>query len=135
MHINAQVVVDGKMGGIRVRGLNMTTHDKTKDAVSPVTNLIEAMRDASAKTMPGFGSEWFETMNELSNEMLTFVTDRVKHDIQTQQDLLQAKGIAEIQKIQTDFFKKATDDYAAEMTKLVELGKTGKAQEKHATPV
>jgi hypothetical protein len=110
----------------------MTKHDKTKDAVSPVTNLIEAMRDASAKTMPGFGPEWFETMNNVGNEMLSFITERVKHDIQTQQDLLQAKGIAEIQKIQTDFLKKATDDYAAEMTKLMELGKT---QDKHATPV
>lgn len=110
----------------------MTTHDKTKDALSSASTLIDAMQEAGTKMVPGLGPEWFETINELSTEMLAFITERVKQDLQTQQDLLQAKGIADVQKIQADFFKKATDDYTAEMTKLMEIGKT---QAKHATPV
>lgn len=110
----------------------MTKTDQAKDATASMTNLMAAMQDASTKMMPAFGPEWFDTMNNVGTEMFAFMSDRIKQDIQTQQDLLQAKGIAEVQQIQADFLKKTMDDYAAEMTKLMELGK---AHKKHATPV
>jgi hypothetical protein len=110
----------------------MTKNDKAKDAMAPMANLIDAMQESSTKMLSGFGSEWFGTMSSVGTEMLAFMSERVKQDIQTQQDLLQAKGIAEIQKLQADFFKKAMEDYSAEMTKLMEIGKS---HEKHATPV
>lgn len=110
----------------------MTKDDKTKDAMAPMTNLIEAMQEASTKMMPALGPEWTETMNSIGTEMLTFMSERIKQDLQTQQDLLQAKGIAEIQQIHADFIKKTMEDYTSEMTKLMGMGKTG---ERHATPV
>ena len=110
----------------------MNKDQKAKDTGSPMTNLMEVIQEASTTMMPGFGLEWFETMNKVGTEMLAFMSERVKQDIQTQQDLLQAKDIGEIQKIQADFVKKAMDDYAAEMTKLMDMGKT---HEKHAIPV
>jgi enoyl-[acyl-carrier-protein] reductase (NADH) len=110
----------------------MTKHAKTKNAGLPMSNLMDAFQDASTKMASGFGPEWLENMNNLGTEMLAFMSERIKQDIQTQQDLLQAKGIAEVQKIQADFLKKAMDDYSAEMTKLMDVGKT---PDKHATPV
>lgn len=112
----------------------MTKDDKTKVDVSPMTNLMDAIQEASTKIMPGFGPEWFETMNKVGTEMLTFMSNRIKQDIQTQQELLQAKGIAEIQKIQADFLKKTMEDYTAEMTKLMGIG-MGNNHKRHATPV
>lgn len=109
----------------------MTKDDKTNDPMAPMSNLIEAMQ-ASTKMVPGFGPELLENMNNIGAEMLAFMSERVKQDIQTQQDLLQAKGIAEVQQIQAEFVKKAMEDYTSEMTKLMGMGHTG---EKHATPV
>lgn len=110
----------------------MSKSNKAKDAVTPVTNLMGAIQDASIKMMPEFGPEWFKSMAGVGAEMLAFMSERVKQDVQTQQDLLRAKGLVEIQKIQADFVTKAMDDYANEMAKLMGMGT---AHEKHATPV
>jgi hypothetical protein len=110
----------------------MTTNGKTTATASPVNNMLEAMQDASTKMMPGVGPEWFETMSNVGNEMLAFMSERVKQDVQTQKDLLQAKGIAEIQQIQADFIKRTMNDYTTEMAKLMDFGKP---HGNHATPV
>lgn len=110
----------------------MTTTEKTKDTVSPMNVLIDAMQNASTAFVPDFGPEWLEAMSKVGHEMLTFMSERVKEDLQTQHALLQAKGIAEIQQIQAEFLKKAQEDYAVEMAKLVEMGAN---HHKHATPV
>jgi len=125
-------VLRNSKGFYKPRGLKMTTKDKSKDTVSPMNVLIDAMQNASTALMPGFGPEWLEAMSKVGHEMLTFMSERVKEDIQTQQALLQAKGIAEIQQIQADFLKRAQEDYTVEMAKLVELGTN---HHKHATPV
>lgn len=110
----------------------MTKNDQAKEAAAPLINLMETMQDASMKMMPVLGPEWFETMNKVGTEMLTFMSERIKQDVQTQQDLLQAKGIAEIQQIQAEFLKKTMSDYSTEMSKLMGMGQT---HVKHATPV
>jgi DNA-binding transcriptional regulator GbsR (MarR family) len=106
--------------------------NKTKETVSPMSSLIEAMQGTNTNMTAGFGPEWFEAMSNVGHEMLTFMSERIKQDIQTQQELLQAKGIAEIQQIQAEFLKKAQEDYATEMAKLVEMGTV---HNKHAIPV
>lgn len=110
----------------------MTMDNQAKNTGVPVTNLMEAMQEAGTKMMPSFGPEWFETMNSVGTEMLSFMSERIKHDIRTQQDLLKAEDIAEVQKIQADFVKKAMEDYTDEMSKLMGMSNTHK---KHATPV
>jgi len=119
-------------GGPNMKGPNMTKDDTAKDAMAPLNNLMESIQEASSKMMPGFGPHWFETMNEVGAEMFAFMSERIKQDVQTQQDLLQAKGIAEVQQIQADFLKKAMEDYTAEMSKLMAVGKS---HTDHATPV
>ncbi|MGJ8596183.1 phasin family protein [Sulfitobacter sp.] len=110
----------------------MTKNEKANDAVPPVTNLIEAMQEASTSMMSSFGPDWVATMSTVGTEMLSFVSERIKQDIQTQQDLLKAKGLAEVQQIQAAFIKRTMDDYTTEMGKLMDLGKHSK---RHATPV
>ena len=106
--------------------------DKAVETVSPMSTLIEAMQSTNTNLTAGFGPDWLEAMSNVGHEMLTFMSERVKQDIQTQHELLQAKGIAEVQEIQAEFLKKAQSDYAAEMAKLVDLGTVHK---KHTTPV
>jgi hypothetical protein len=110
----------------------MTKDDKKNTAASPLSGMLEAMQAASTNMMPVMGPEWIANMNTLGTEMMEFMAHRVKQDLQTQQDLLQAKDIAEVQKIQAEFLKKTMDDYSAEMTKLMGLGEK---HSRHATPV
>jgi hypothetical protein len=88
------------------------------------------------KAFPNFGTDWLEAMTKMGSETMDFVAARIKEDVQAQQELLQAKDFAEVQAIQTKFFKKAMDDYAAELSKMVEIGATAAPKEgRHATPV
>lgn len=101
----------------------MSKSDKIDDTASSLTSLMKTMQDAGFTSMPGFGADWLETMADLGSEMLNFTAARIKQDAQTQQDLLHAKGLAEMQHIQAQFFQKAMNDYAAETARLVGMGK------------
>ncbi len=101
----------------------MSKSDKPQDAAASVTNLMDAMQQAGFKSMPGFGTDLLETMADMGSEMLNFTAARVQRDVQTQHDLLQAKGLAEVQHIQAQFFQKAMDDYTAETAKLMDMQK------------
>lgn len=101
----------------------MTTKKKTDETVSPAVSIFNAMQDAGMNSFPAFGMSWIEAMTNMSAEMAKFMADRVQQDVKTRQDILQTKGITDVQRIQAEFFQKAMDDYSAEMTKLVEMGK------------
>ncbi len=114
----------------------MTKDTKTEDAVTSATNMMKAWQEAAAGSMPGsmanlganLGPMWLQTMTSLGTEMLNFVAERVKTDVQTQQELLKAKGLAEVQQIQARFIEKAMQDYRNEMARMMQL-----TQDKAAT--
>lgn len=101
----------------------MSKTDKSQDPEASLNNLMTAMQEAGFKSMPGFGTEQMEAMADLGSEMLNFTATRVQRDVQTQHDLLHAKGLAEVQHIQAQFFQKAMDDYADETVKMLDMGK------------
>lgn len=99
----------------------MAKKDAPNDAASPMANLLEAMQATKLSPMPQ--ADWLERMADVGSEMLSFMAARVGEDVQTQHALMHAKGVAEVQHIQAQFFQKAMDDYAAETAKLVTMGK------------
>ncbi|MCV2891901.1 phasin family protein [Lentibacter sp. XHP0401] len=101
----------------------MSKSNKPEDTASSVNNLMKTMQEAGFKPVQGFGTDWLEAMSNIGSEMLDFTAARIKQDVQTQHDLLHAKGLTEIQHIQAQFFQKAMDDYAAEAGKLMKMGK------------
>ncbi|WP_176695403.1 phasin family protein [Phaeobacter sp. B1627] len=84
----------------------------------------ETAEEAGIESIASFGTDWFEAMAEIGSEMLNFTAERIKQDLETQHELLSAKGIADIQRIQLQFFQKAINDYAAETAKLLEMSKS-----------
>ena len=114
----------------------MAKTDKTTDTASSTSDLLKSMQTSGLQSMPGFGTNWLETMALVGSEMMDFVTARAKEDVQTQQDLLNAKGLTEIQSVQAQFFQKAMSDYTTEVSKLMELSTAIPSKEKaHALPV
>lgn len=76
----------------------------------PRTDLLFAMGALAAQT-------WVE----LGTETVRFVCDRMKKDIMAQQAILACNSFEELQNIQTECFALAQQDYAAEMTKMIEM--------------
>jgi len=102
----------------------MTKRDQTSETTSLLASMFEAMQATKFPTAPGIGSEWIESVIQMGSEVLNFMATRVQQDVQMQHALMQAKGVAEVQHIQAQFFQKAMDDYAAESAKLLEIGRT-----------
>jgi predicted ATPase len=102
----------------------MSPKDTQKSAAMPATDLLAALQSAGFGMMPGVGTDWMTTMSDMGREMLEFTAARMKQDMQMQQDLLQAKGLAEVQQIQAQFFQKAMQDYTNETARLMGIGKT-----------
>ncbi len=102
----------------------MAKSDGPADAANPMASMLEAMQFAEFPKMPDLGASWLEHMADYGQEVMTFMAKRVAEDVQTQHSLLHAKGVAELQHIQAQFFQRAMDDYAAETARLMGLGKS-----------
>lgn len=101
----------------------MTKSDKSANTANPMASMLEAMQSAKFPAMPDLGTSWVENVADYGQEVMNFMAKRVAEDVQTQHALLHAKGVAEVQHIQAQFFQRAMDDYAAETARLMELGK------------
>lgn len=102
----------------------MAKDEKTKQAQSPLGDFMNILQTGGAQSMEGAGAVWLKTMSSMGSEVMSFTTNRLHEDIKTRHDLLQAKGISEIQEIQAQFFQKAMEDYSAQTAKLLGMGKS-----------
>ena len=55
-------------------------------------------------------------------EVADFVSTRIRHDMETQQELLRCRNFDELREVQTRLIKTAMDHYTAESTRLMEIG-------------
>lgn len=67
------------------------------------------------------GTAWFERVSDLGSEVMSFVAERIKQDVETQHALLRCKSLSEVQHVQAEFLQKAFDQYQAETGKLIEM--------------
>lgn len=93
--------------------------EKSQQA-TPLSALAD-LQNAGMGSLSWMGTAWVENMSDMYSEVLSFVAERVKEDVNTQHALLHCKDVAQIQKIQADFIQKALDQYSVETGKLVEL--------------
>ena len=88
---------------------------------APLTAITQ-LQEAGFGNMVGLGAAWFETLGDMSAEVLSFVADRVKEDVKAQHEMMHCKSPSELQHIQSQFLQKAIDQYQAETGKLVDMG-------------
>lgn len=82
---------------------------------------MAALQSLGLTRLNRFGTAWMEALGEMGSEVMSFVADRIKEDVKTQQQILHCDDLAELRRIQTDFLQKAIDQYTAETGKLVEM--------------
>ena len=95
-----------------------TSSGKSETSANPFAQL----QDAGLGNLAGMGNAWFETMGDIGAEVMTFMADRIKQDVDTQHKIMHCKSAADLQHIQAEFMQKAMDQYQAETGKLVEMG-------------
>ncbi|EPX80125.1 phasin family protein [Litoreibacter arenae] len=105
------------------------TTDKTqKTPEAPGLKAIQDVQQAGFKSASALGNAWAEALSNLGVEVFDFVAERVKEDVRTQHQLMHAKSLQEVQKIQGEFVQKALDQYSAETGRLVELSQAAMAK-------
>jgi hypothetical protein len=71
------------------------------------------------------GTAAMQAWMQIGADAVRFVADRLQQDLKTQQAILACTSLAEMQKLQAEFFKTAQDQYAAEARRMMEMA--GKA--------
>ncbi len=89
---------------------------------SPPGSSAQELQDAGLGNMLGVGTVWIETLGSMGAEILTFMAERIREDVKTQQEIACCKTPDELQHIQVKFLQKAMDQYQAETGKLLEMG-------------
>ncbi len=92
-------------------GLNMAASKKTE---STEETQAPAMLAAMMAVNPVVTKDWLDIMSESTR----FISDRLQKDLETQKALLKCKSPTELIEVQSEFFKTAMEQYAAEATRL-----------------
>lgn len=96
--------------------------DSAEKATASALNSMTELQKSGFGSVSWMGAAWFENMSDIGSEMMNFMAARVKEDVKTQHEILHCKDATEMRKIQTEFIRKAVDQYTAETGKLVEMG-------------
>ncbi|GAB4362205.1 MAG: hypothetical protein Kow00114_17220 [Kiloniellaceae bacterium] len=99
---------------------------------SPGTLIAERYRDTAYEALVGrngenvtaamsAGEAMFAGMAEISQEMMTFASDRLRQDIETAEDFAKATSPEELFEKQCSFAQRAAQQYAEETSKLIRM--------------
>lgn len=83
---------------------------------------VTQLQEAGMGNLLGMTTAWMEALSDMGAEMVSFVAERIKEDVNTQHEILHCKNVEDLQHIQAKFMQKAMDQYHAETGKLVEMG-------------
>lgn len=94
---------------------------RTETENNPSMDALAQLQQAGFGNLVGMSAAWMEALGEMGSEMLNFMSERIKEDVKTQNEILQCKNAADLQHIQAQFVQKAMDQYHDETGKLIEM--------------
>jgi hypothetical protein len=99
------------------------------EAIEAVSSQADAAIDGitisqqqAMQTMEAAGQAMMEGVTRLQRELADFVSERIRHDVETQQALMRCRSFDDVRDVQTRFFQTAVDQYSAEANRLMKLG-------------
>ncbi|SFC49601.1 phasin family protein [Tropicimonas isoalkanivorans] len=101
----------------------MTAHAKSSPATDAewVKGMFEGWPLAGGGALAWMSPVWVSAMSDISAEVTQFVSERIRADIETQQEILQCRDPIELREIQGRYLKTAFDQYSAETGRLIRL--------------
>lgn len=94
---------------------------KAKDNTNPLAD-YGAMQAENFERLNLLGAAFVDNIGKMNNEFLRFMGERLKEDLKTQHALMQCRDVSKMSEIQSDFLKKAFEQYASETGKMVQMG-------------
>ena len=82
----------------------------------------EASTEQALHVMGAAGTAMFKGLSRAQREISDFLAERVRQDVETQGALLRCRSFDDVRDVQAQFLKIAMDQYAAEATKLMQIG-------------
>lgn len=116
----------------------MTTKRAKKESTASAHEALESLSNLAnlqGPTLDAFtqaGQAYFNGLAAINQEMASFMQTRLRHDMELGESLARCRSLADATKVQSEWLKQATDDYAAETRKLVEMS-SGLMRESLAT--
>lgn len=98
-----------------------TQQADAQTAQSAGETTMKFLEDAGLGPMSWMGTAWLETMADMNSEVISFLADRIKEDVQTQHKLLHCTRPEDAQKAQLEFLEKAYVQYTVETGKLLKM--------------
>ena len=101
-----------------------TTRAETTADTSAVftTEAITSAQQETLHKMGAAGAAMLEGLTKAQHEISDFITERIRQDVETQAEMLRCRTLDDVRDLQTRFFKTAVDQYAAEMSRLMQIG-------------
>ena len=90
-----------------------TTRESIAAAARTQQQAVESIERAGATLLT--------SVVEMQKEIAGFVSERIRQDLETQQELLRCRTLDELREVQSRFFRTTLDQYSAEATKLMQL--------------
>jgi hypothetical protein len=97
------------------------TKPRAADAATATIESLTASHQDAMRNMETAGAAVLDGLTRVGREMTEFVSERIRQDMEAQQELLRCRTFGDFQQVQSRFMKAAVDQYAAEATKLMKL--------------
>jgi hypothetical protein len=82
---------------------------------------LASVQEETLHTLKDSGAAFFNGLTHLQSEVVDFVAERIRQDVETQAQLLSCRTYEDVRDVQSRFFKTAMEQYAAEATKLMKI--------------
>ena len=101
--------------------MSVETEDKVELPQDALIDQLTASQQEALETIETAGQAVFEGLSRVQHEITEFVAERIRQDMEAQQDFLRCRTIDDVRRVQTEFFRTAMDQYSAEANKLMKL--------------
>lgn len=99
--------------------------EEVSSTADAVIDSVTASHQQALETLEAARASMFESVANVQRRIADFVSDRIRQDMEAQQELLRCKSFEEVRDVQTRFFRTAVSQYSEEATELFRIG--GKA--------
>ena len=119
----------------------MGSHSMTEPSMAKTAKTTESPERETAGIEPVEALQMFESavsavfagLTKAQREIAEFVAERIRQDLESQTQFLRCRTLDEVLEVQSRFLNKAMDQYAAEASRLAQIGveMIGSAQPRH----
>ena len=108
----------GSMAEAMAKSLDAETMISTSRESIAVATRTQQQAVASVERSTG---SMLTGLTEMQKEVAEFVSERIRQDLETQQELLRCRTLDDVREVQSRFLRTTLEQYSAEATKLMQL--------------